>query len=48
MTNSAADKAQIESEEVAAVSVLKTGDSDMSARNISIDDFNALTPTKHS
>lgn len=37
-----ADNAQIESEEVAAVKVLKTGDNDISARNINMDDLMAL------
>jgi hypothetical protein len=42
---SAADSAQIESEDVAAVSVLRTGDNDMSAKNISIDDLIAFIPS---
>ena len=37
--NKEAARAQMESDEVAAVSVLKTGDKDMSTRNIMIDDF---------
>lgn len=40
--NNAAARAQIESEDVAAVKVRKTGDSDMSTRNIIIDDFITL------
>ena len=42
--NKIADKAQMESEDVAAVNVLKTGESDISARNINIDDLRVLTP----
>ena len=41
-----AAKAQIESEDVAAVSVRNTGESDMSARNIIMDDFKVLRSTK--
>ncbi len=41
-----ADNAQIESEDVAAVSVLRTGESDMRAKNINIDDFKAFTPIR--
>lgn len=37
--NKEAARAQMESDEVAAVRVLKTGDKDMSTRNIMIDDF---------
>lgn len=37
--NKEAARAQMESDEVAAVSVLRTGDKDMSTRNIMIDDF---------
>jgi hypothetical protein len=40
--NKRAERAQIVSDEVAAVSVRKTGESDMRARNIKIDDFRAL------
>lgn len=40
--NKNAERAQIESEDVAAVSVLSTGESDMSARNIKMDDLKAL------
>jgi hypothetical protein len=43
--NKKAERAQIESEDVAAVSVRKTGESDTSARNINIDDFSVLIPT---
>ena len=39
-----ADSAQMESDEVAAVRVLRTGDRDMRARNIRIEDLTALTP----
>jgi hypothetical protein len=42
--NRKADNAQIESEDVAAVNVLSTGDNDMRARNIKMDDFKALRP----
>lgn len=42
--NRDADRAQIESEEVAAVNVRRTGDRDMSARNVNIDDLRILTP----
>jgi hypothetical protein len=44
--NKHADKAQIESEDVAAVRVLRTGDSDNKARNTKIDDLNALASDK--
>lgn len=37
-----AASAQIESEDVAALRVLKTGERDISARNIIIDDFRAF------
>lgn len=40
--NSTAERAQIESEEVAAVNVLNTGESDIRARNIRIEDFTAF------
>lgn len=39
-----ADSAQIESDEVASVSVLRTGDVTTSMRNTSMDDLIALTP----
>jgi len=39
---STAESAQIESEDVAAVKVLNTGESDMRARNIRIEDFTVL------
>lgn len=42
--NKIAERAHIESEDVAAVNVLNTGESDISARKISMDDFNALRP----
>ena len=42
--NKRADKAQIESEDVAAVNVFKTGERDISARKINIDDFVVFTP----
>lgn len=41
-----ADRAQIESDEVAAVNVLNTGDRDINARKINMDDFKALTPER--
>lgn len=40
--NKEAERAHMESEDVAAVKVRKTGDKDMSTRNIMIDDFNTL------
>ena len=40
--NRAADRAQIESDDVAAVRVRSTGDNAMRARNIMMDDLNAL------
>jgi hypothetical protein len=43
--NRKADNAQMESEDVAAVNVLNTGDNDIRARNIKIDDFRALRPS---
>ena len=39
---SKAAKAQIESEEVAALNVRKTGERDIKTRNIMIDDFKVL------
>lgn len=39
-----AESAQIESEDVAAVNVLNTGDKDSKARNINIDDLNVFMP----
>lgn len=39
-----ADNAQIESEDVAAVRVFRTGESDMSARKTRMDVFSALAP----
>ncbi len=41
--NKAADRAQIESEDVAAVRVLKTGERDINARNIKIEDLSVVT-----
>jgi hypothetical protein len=40
--NRHADKAQIESEEVAAVRVFRTGDSESKARNTKMDDLSVL------
>jgi hypothetical protein len=42
--NRKAESAQIESEDVAAVNVLNTGDKDSKARNIKIDDLNVFIP----
>ena len=42
--NRHADRAQIESEDVAALRVFNTGDKDIKERNIRIDDFRCLTP----
>ena len=42
--NRKADKAQIESEDVAAVNVLNTGDKDINARKIRIEDLRFLIP----
>jgi hypothetical protein len=42
--NRQAERAHMESEEVAAVNVLKTGVSDIKARNISMEDFSVFTP----
>jgi hypothetical protein len=42
--NRKADRAQIESEDVAAVNVLSTGDRDSRARNTKIDDLNVFIP----
>jgi hypothetical protein len=38
--------AQIESDDVAAVRVLRTGETDMSARKMRIEDFSVLTPAR--
>lgn len=43
---STADNAQMESEDVAAVKVRKTGDRDMRAKNIMMDGFNILRSEK--
>jgi hypothetical protein len=43
--NRHAESAHIESEEVAAVSVFKTGESDNRARNTKIDDLSVLAST---
>jgi len=40
--NRKAESAQMESEDVAAVNVLSTGDKDIRARNIIMDDLRAL------
>ena len=42
--NNDADNAQIESEDVAAVNVLKTGDNDNKAKNTKIEDLAVLAP----
>lgn len=42
--NKQAERAQIESDEVAALKVLSTGDSAMRARNTRRDDFRVLVP----
>jgi hypothetical protein len=41
-----ADIAQMESDDVAAVRVFKTGDSDMRARKIRIEDLSVLMPAR--
>lgn len=43
--NKKAESAQTESEDVAAVNVRNTGESDTNARNINIEDFSVLMPT---
>lgn len=40
--NRMAERAQIESDDVAAVNVRSTGDSDINPRNIKIEDFSAV------
>ena|ERR1700722_17983297 len=44
--NKKADRAQMESDDVAAVNVLSTGERDNSARNIRMDDLNVFTPAQ--
>ena len=43
--NKEADSAQMESEEVAAVRVLSTGDNDIRARNTRMEAFSVFAPT---
>jgi hypothetical protein len=43
--NKKAESAQMESEDVAAVSVRNTGESDINERKINIDDLSILMPT---